>query len=343
MTIGIQNTPIGFTDSWINYCKKNEIDFKLIDSYANNVIEQLEGCDVFMWHHDLILIKDNLVAKRLLFALEHAGKLVFPGFYDGWHYDDKIAQKYLLEAIKAPTVPTYVFYDKKEALNWVENVQLPKVFKLKGGAGSANVQLVRTVKDGKVLIKKAFGKGFAPVNKEYYLKESFRKFREKKINIVRLIKNTVRYFLPTNNKFVKQKELNYAYFQDFIPNNNSDFRIVVINKNKAFGLQRFVRENDFRASGSGSFKFLSQGDLQNNVLQMIFEVSNKLKMDSVAYDIVFDESKNPLIIEISYAYVSKAYNSCPGYWNSDLEWVDGYLSNYQEWMIENKINQFQND
>jgi glutathione synthase/RimK-type ligase-like ATP-grasp enzyme len=275
-----------------------------------------------------------------LFALEHSEKIVFPSFYDGWHYDDKIAQKYLLEALNAPLIPTYVFYDKKEALNWINKVELPKVFKLKGGAGSANVQLIESQAAGVRLIKKAFGRGFSPVNKGYYLKESFRKFKEKKINLIRLVKNMVLYFLPKDKKFVKQKESNYVYFQDFVPNNKSDIRLVVINQKKVFGLQRFVRDNDFRASGSGSFNFLNKDDVEDNVLRMVFNITKKLKMDSVAFDIVFDSLKNPLIIEISYAYVSKAYNNCPGYWESNLKWFSEKLDNYQEWMIENKIEQF---
>src|SRR5690606_36642631 len=74
------------------------------------------------------------------------------------HFDDNISQKYLLEAIGAPMVPSYVFYDKKEAIEWAHQVSFPKVFKLKGGSGSANLQLVETINQCLQLINKAFGK-----------------------------------------------------------------------------------------------------------------------------------------------------------------------------------------
>ena len=72
--------------------------------------------------------------------------MVFPNFNTAWHFDDKVGQKYLLEAIDAPLVPSYVFYSKEMALKWLEQTQFPKVFKLRGGAGSANVKLVQDEK-----------------------------------------------------------------------------------------------------------------------------------------------------------------------------------------------------
>src|SRR5690606_24969951 len=116
--------------------------------------------------------------KKILFALEHAGIKVFPDFKTGWHFDDKVAQKYLLEAINAPLVPSYVFYDKQQALNWAKKTIYPKVFKLKGGAGSANVKLVRSESEAIKLINIAFGKGFSQFNRLDNFKESLRKYKE---------------------------------------------------------------------------------------------------------------------------------------------------------------------
>ena len=100
----------------------------------------MDDCDALMWHHFQTNPKAILFAKQLLFALEQSGKKVFPDFRTGWHFDDKLGQKYLLEAIDAPLVPSYVFYDKKEALEWVQKTDFPKVFKLRGGAGSVKCE-----------------------------------------------------------------------------------------------------------------------------------------------------------------------------------------------------------
>ena len=66
-------------------------------------------------------------------------------------------------------------------------------------------------------------------------------------------------------------------------------------------------------------------------------MNEKLKCQSLAYDFVFDENNNPLIVEISYGFDVKAYDPCPGYWDSSLKWHDARFKP-QEWMIENLIN-----
>ena len=55
-----------------------------------------------------------------MFSVEASGKKVFPDFNTVWHFDDKVGQKYLLEALDLPLVPTWVFYDKTEALQWAD-------------------------------------------------------------------------------------------------------------------------------------------------------------------------------------------------------------------------------
>src|SRR5690625_5782760 len=155
MKIAIHHRPGSFSDRWIEYCDQEKISYKIVNCYENDIIEQVADCDVLMWHHHHGHFKDVLAARKILFALEHAGIKVFPDFHTGWHFDDKVAQKYLLEAIGAPMVPSYVFYDQKEALSWARSTQYPKVFKLKGGAGSANVKLVNSRKQAEKLDRKS--------------------------------------------------------------------------------------------------------------------------------------------------------------------------------------------
>ncbi len=340
MKIGIQPTPIGFTNSWISYCKENSIPYKLVDCYRNDIIEQLSDCDAFMWHHDLLLTKDNIIAKRLLFAIEHSGKVVFPSFYEGWHYDDKIGQKYLLEALNIPFIKTYVFYEKKKAKIWAKETIYPKVFKLKGGAGSSNVSLVKSKTKANILISKAFSSGFKSITKRYFFKELIRKFQLKKISLIQLLKGVIRNQFLKNKSLISEKEKNYVYFQEFIPNNDSDYRIVVIDQNKAFGIKRYNRKNDFRASGSGIIEYLDEQNMPIECLKVAFETAKKLKMNCVAYDFVFNEVKQPVIIEITYAFGSKVSNAS-GYWDDTMTWHNEKIK-MQDWMIEVVIKKIKN-
>ncbi len=334
MKIAIHHTPGSFSDRWILYCKKNNIAYKIVNCYDNDIVAQLDDCDALMWHHHHGNYKDVLYAKQLLYSVQATGKKVFPDFNTTWHFDDKVGQKYLLESIGAPLVPSYVFYTKKDALNWIDKTTFPKVFKLRGGAGAANVKLVNTKSEARKIAKRAFGRGFSQFNRWNNLSERIRRFKEGKDNIKGIFKGVGRLFIPTEFAKMYPREKGYLYFQEFIPNNNFDIRIIVVG-DKAFAIKRFTRQNDFRASGSGNIVY-EKNHIDERCVQIAFEVNNKLRSQSVAFDFVFEENNTPLIIEISYGFAVDAYNLCPGYWDSSLNWHEGKF-NPQEWMVEELI------
>lgn len=335
MKIAIHHREGSFSDRWISYCENNNIDYKLVNAFDTNIIDQLKDCNVFMWHHHQAHFKDVLVAKKVLAALEHANIKVFPDFKTGWHFDDKVAQKYLLEAVNAPLVPSYVFYDKEQALAWANSTDYPKVFKLKGGASSANVKLVRTKTDAYKLIKKAFGKGFPQFDAIANFQERLSRFKSGKDNFLGILKGFYRLLVTPVFSKLQPPEKGYIYFQDFMPNNTCDIRLIVIG-NRAFGIKRLVRENDFRASGSGNIIYDSS-EIDIKFVQLAFKINNVLKSSSVAFDFIVDDRDEPLVVEISYGYAVEAYDNCPGYWSPDLVWHEGGF-NPQSWMLEDIIN-----
>src|SRR5690554_2201484 len=225
MKLAIHNSQTGFHPRWVSYCQENNVDYKIVDCYANDIIAQLQDCDALLWHYHQMNPKDLVIAKQILFALEHTGFIVFPDFKTGWHFDDKVAQKYLLEAIDAPMVKSYAFYEKRAALAWANKTSFPKVFKLRGGAGSSNVKLINNKKQAVKIINKAFGRGFSNYDAWGSLKERWRQFKIGKSNIKEPIKGIVRFFKPPKFAKVLGKECNYVYFQEFIPNLDFDVRI----------------------------------------------------------------------------------------------------------------------
>jgi len=228
MKIAIHHRKGSFSDRWMTYCEQNNIDYKIVNAFDSDLVQQLKDCDAFMWHHHHGHFKDVLAAKKILFSLEHAGINVFPDFKTTWHFDDKAAQKYLLEAIDAPLVPSYIFYEKKKAINWANQTSYPKVFKLKGGAGATNVKLVRTQTEALKLINKAFGKGFAQFDRLNNFKERYNKYKSGQDTLLSVTKGAGRLAIPTNFSKQQPPEKGYAYFQDFIPNNSFDIRVIVM-------------------------------------------------------------------------------------------------------------------
>lgn len=329
--LAIHKSEGGFHPRWAAWCEAQGIPFKRVDCHASDIIAQLADCDGLLWHHGQQTAADLIAAKGILTALEHTGFKVFPDWASGWHFDDKVSQKYLLEAIGAPLVPSHVFLDRASALRWARETTFPKVFKLRGGAGSSNVRLVKSRAEAERIIRQAFGRGFASYDAFGSLKERWRKFRSGKAPVKEVLKGIARFAAPPAYSKVLGREYGYALFQDFMPANNSDTRIIVID-GKAFGLKRFVRRNDFRASGSGNFAWARE-EFDERCVKIAFETSEKLGAVCAAYDFIFDPDDQPLLVEVSYGFVKEVYDPCPGYWEADLTWREGGF-NPQGWMVE---------
>jgi glutathione synthase/RimK-type ligase-like ATP-grasp enzyme len=333
--LAVHNGKGGFHPYWKDHCLKNNLSFKIVDCYSNDIIQQLEGCTFLFWHFTQSDPKDIVIAKSIMLALEHSGFSMFPDFYTAWHFDDKVAQKYLLEALKVELVRSYVFVRKEDAIKWCNKVTFPKVFKLRGGAGSSNVKLVRSRKEAKKNINKAFSSGFSPYNGWGSFFDTLKKYRNAKVSFLQLTKSLYRAIIPP--EFVKAmgKEFGYVYFQDFIPNNNCDYRVIVIGT-KAFAIKRGVRAGDFRASGSGFIEY-SKELFNDSLIRQSFSIARELKSQCVALDFVINEKGNHLLVEISFGFAPNGYIKCEGFWDDQLNWHPGKIDPYG-WMIELAIN-----
>jgi hypothetical protein len=113
---------------------------------------------------------------------------------------------------------------------------------------------------------------------------------------------------------------NYVLFQKYIPDNAFDIRVTTLGA-RAFAFRRFVREGDFRASGSGRIDWTPE-EIPKACLRIALDLSAKLGFQTMAYDFLMD-GEQPRICEISYTFASEAVQQCPGHWDSDLNWRPG--------------------
>lgn len=325
------------SERWIEYCEQNKIDYKVVDCTNTDIIEHLKDCDGLMWHWGQTDYKCQLYARQLTLSLEKMGKLVYPDSSSSWHFDDKVGQKYLLESLNIPLVKSYTFYTKTEAVGWINLATFPKVFKLRGGAGSVNVSLIKSKQQGLKKINTAFGKGFPAFSKKTIIKEKFRKFKLKKDqkSFFDFIKSIFRLILKNKEKDLLHREKGYVYFQDFVPNNEFDTRLIVVG-NKCFGTRRFVRKNDFRASGSGKVDN-SPEKISIEIVKKAFEIARLLGTQTIAFDFLIEKGEIKLI-EMSYGFPVLPSDGLPGYWDNELKWHNGIFKS-QYWMIENFIQQ----
>lgn len=318
---------------WSKLLEEHGFHVKWVDVKHPDILEQLKDCYGFMWRwgHSGGMSR---IAHRLLPVIEHdLGLLVYPDQNTCWHYDDKIAQAYLLGAKGIPIPRTWIWFDKNAALDWALNADYPVVLKLAIGAGSNNVRLIRNKLEAQIWIERMFNRFVISLNENYYQQLGFRQRIREAARI--LLKGNLR---PLNNSGLEPQS-GYIIFQEFLPENNHDTRVTVIGK-RAFAFRRFNRDNDFRASGSGKIDWDTK-TIDKDFIRLAFKTAKLLRTQSCAIDGLYN-SQTHVVGEVSYTYLSEAVFKCPGHWELEgepttgrLEWVEG-----QMWPEEAQIQDF---
>ena len=335
--IAIHNRKGSYSDRWIAYCREHQIDHKVVNAYDDDIMEQVKDCDIFLWHFHQGDARDMNFAKQLLFSLEQAGKVVFPNWKTAWHFDDKLGQKYLFEAHGIQSAPAYAFYDEQSALEWAKNTTYPKVFKLRGGAGSYNVELAKDFKDAKRFIRKAFRSCYPSYDKHRHFWRTVGEWIKGSLSFRYVLGSFSLFFrsLP-EDRLPDHKE--YVYFQEFIPNTGQDYRVEVCG-DKCIALVRYCRKGDFRASGGHNDHFEHEL-IEEDVIRFAFDVVDKLQLQAAAIDIVRDKRDGKLyLVENSYCYGVDDDEFVHGYWDRDAVWHDEPFNGI-DWMIEKAIEEF---
>jgi len=321
--LGLHLRPGSFSDRWADYCREKEIPFRELDPFRPDFMQQVEGLQAFAWHWSHDDPRAAQMARQVTYALEAKGLAVFPNSATCWHYDDKVGQKYLLEGIGVPVPRTWVFYDLATALAWVERAEFPQVFKLRMGAGSLNVRLVRSRAEARRLCRRAFGPGF-PASASY-LHDAATKVRKARTAGALAAKLRRAPSSILNSIRIAQalpRSRGYVYFQEFLAGNASDTRVVVIG-DRAFAFTRGNRPGDFRASYSGVVD-LDPKRVDTECVRIAFYASKRIGAQSLAYDFLRSAESKPVIVEISYCFSAYgAVHKCPGHWDGALNWHDG--------------------
>ena len=301
-----------FSKRWHELAKKTRIETRDLDihSSSEDFFEHLSHCTAFMWWFAQPLSVSH-PGRKLIMSLGHTTKIPsFPNTNTIWHFDDKIAQYYLLRTAKIPTPDTWVIWSYDEAKKFLVSSQYPLVLKLTSGIISRNVALVQNNREAMQAANVLFRSGIFRLPPDIPCKWLFKKTRD----ALRIFRAE-----ETEEEFHK----GYLLLQEFLPNNNFDIRITIIG-NRAFAFRRFNRPNDFRASGSGRIDWDPE-QIPDDALQLAFKTARTLQSQSLAVDVLRRDGQ-PVIAEISYYYEGWAIESCPGHWiqqssSDQLTWV----------------------
>lgn len=160
-------------------------------------------------------------------------------------------------------------------------LKFPIVYKLLNGAVSSGVFLVKNQSELVNLVHKNIKRSA----KEYV--NYLRRLRKKKTPSSmtpnhELMDQNFKDFFSKRHSFV---------LQNFIPNLNCDYRVLVFG-NKFYTMRRAVRENDFRASGSGLQEWVEPSE---RILTFALEICERLNVPFISLDIADDGEKCYLI------------------------------------------------
>lgn len=297
--------------------------FDLVDIDSEDWIDRISKYDVVVWRPNSMGFEGSSYFKEKIYFIEHhLGKLMLPNFATVWHFESKVAQKYLFERYQVKCPRTVVTFDYADAINRISQAEYPIVEKRSTGAGAANVRLLHSYSEARKSIDKSFSR--------VILKQRVQRDGEV------LGKLSIHYLRARRAKKNSAPIHPVAYWQEFIKDNERDLRVTVIGDRYAFGFWRNNRKNDFRASGSGDIDY--ERPIPHSSIKYCLEVSRILNFDSMAYDIVFDNGASK-IIEMSYGYMESAVHRAPGYFeliDDELEFRTGNTwpqKLWADWML----------
>lgn len=280
-------------------CTRLGHSVRLIEITSNDIFYKSDGnaAWIFRMLHNQY---EKYLGWLFLNTAKYRSIQSYPNYNTAWHYDDKNAQDVLMNIASIKVIPTSVFYSYETAVSSLLECDYPLVFKLKSGAGSSNVSLVRNEKNARRIAKRMFagglysGQGYGKMKYYYRLKRWFAYSRR---------------ILVSN----PSPERNYLYIQKYIPNAKYDLRITVIG-DRGYAFKRYNRPNDFRASGSGLIDY-NIDDSDIGLISMLINYSKDRGFQTMAYDIIKDTEGTAYCNEMSYTFDDVAINECSTYYD----------------------------
>jgi len=324
-TIAIHRQVTAFSRPWAELAKARGLDVAIVDAHAADFLEQIRDYRAFLWHLNHVEREDVLHGPAIVRAAEEAGVSAFPNAATAACFDDKLVQARLFAAAGVPVPRTWIFTRAHEAEAFVDEAIYPLVFKLRRGAGSANVRKVDNRAQARRLIARMFGTGMNADAGLRSLASTGVKQWQSGQDRRTLVAKTIR----AGGRILRKRlhpdfERGYALFQEFIPDCDRDVRVTVIG-DRAFTYERRVRANDFRASGSGLLLHLQPSAIPMDMVELAFSLSRRWGFQSMAYDFIRGPDGAPRLVEMCYVFVSNFVRQCEGYMRSNGEWRSGHF------------------
>ena len=178
MKLGILKDLSNTSKYYIDACEDLGIEYEVINIMSSNWLEiiQKSFCNGFLVApYSVKDVWKNMYIERLYFINKTLGYPIYPSYDEVFIYESKRNMSYWLQAHDIKSPKTWIFYDKYEALNFVNNTKIyPLVFKPNIGSAALGIKIIKDKKTAIQLIDriftkwKFFNRGFTKWNKTKY-------------------------------------------------------------------------------------------------------------------------------------------------------------------------------
>ncbi len=276
---------------WVAACSSysDRIEHEVVDLMANSWLEPFRSR-----RFDCLLVRPGAKTsiqraayqERVEILANDLGFDVFPSLPELRIYENKKYLSYWLEAHRIPHPRTRIFYDRKEAMGYIEEAGFPLVGKINIGASGDGVRILETCEAAREYIDLAFSSGLrnrtGPKMQKNLMANKLKKLLRPKALLNRL---------KSYRQIAADAQIGLVILQEFIPH-DFEWRIVRIG-DSFFGHKKI--KSGAMASGS-----LEKGyeDPPHSLLDFVREITDRHRFYSQAVDVFVDPGGRYLVNEM---------------------------------------------
>lgn len=273
--------------NWSSACSKLNIEYDIIELTSAEWLSQVMSYSYSCYltcppgreqHYKTMYDERVFIIEKVL------GKYTYPNYQEISIHENKKYLSYWLKANKIPHPKTFVFYEKREAVDFVCKAKLPLVGKMNIGASGKGVTVHRNMSSVRGYIEKAFSLGlrqsWGPNVKMGGYGKRIKSVLKNPSIILRKLKIYKKNYDATQKGFV--------ILQEYIEH-NYEWRIVKIG-DSYFGHKK-IKHGD-KASGTKGINY----DIPPVVLlDFVYDLCRKFHFNSMAVDL-FEDGRGGFLV-----------------------------------------------
>lgn len=264
---------------WQTACESLGVNCVVVDILRADFIDYLQKIKptfCLAQPPGMVLLYKRMFDERIFAIEKYLGLKVFPAYHEIVIHENKNALAYFLEANNIPHPRTLVFYNQQDALDYIQNAQLPLVAKTTIGAAGSGVKVLTSRDQALNYVQVAFTKGiarrFGP-NKKTGSPKSW---------LIKAIKSPKYFFAKLKEYKSRAKDLQYGYIivQEYIEH---DFEWRCVKIGESFFAYKKLKIGD-KASGSKQFEY---GEPPVELLDFTRNLCHKHNFNFMAVDLFY--------------------------------------------------------